>query len=190
MAKRVIDDATLTAVAEGIRKDTRQTAKITPENMPYALSEIDTSAYSRTLPDYWDKPVADAIATINALGTDYIPISAIFTDVHYHSGVRYTGALAAKVMDRCGIPFAMCLGDLFSQQGHTVQTEEEVIANYIDTNRITSPIGWYRYLPTQGNHDGSYGGVLSSNGKDYDRTYIYQTPQSKLNKWIYNKSRI
>ena len=187
MAKRVIDDVTLTAVADSIRKGTGQTEKITPEGMPYSASEVDTSTYSRTLPDYWEKPIDDAINTINGLGSDYIPLSAVFTDMHYHNGnVRYTGALAARVIDRCGIPFAMNLGDMFSQQGHTVQTEEEVIANYINTNRITSPIGWYRYLPTQGNHDGSYGGIKGTDGK-YTVTYMYQTPQPKLNKWIYNK---
>ena len=181
MAKRVIDDATLTAVADSIRKGTRQTEKITPEGMPYSTSEVDTSAYSRTLPDYWNTPVKDAIATINALGTDYIPLSAVFTDMHHTTGqARYTGALAARVMDRCGVPFAMNLGDIFSQQGHTFTSEEAVIANYIDTNLIASPIGWGRYLPTQGNHDGSWG-TLDGN------TYAYQTPQAKLNKWVYNK---
>ena len=147
----------------------------------FEKSEIDTSAYSRAIPDYWDKPVTDAINTINALGTDYVPVASMFTDMHHNTGkARYTGALAAKVMDRCGVPFAMNLGDIFSQQGHTYTSESQVVDNYIDTNRIAAPIGWYRYLPTQGNHDGSWG-TLDGN------TYAYQTPQAKLNKWVYDK---
>lgn len=184
MAKRVIDDVTLTAVADGIREGTKQAEGIMPENMPFAISEIDTTAYGK-VPSYWEGEVKNTISSIMSLGNE-IPLFAWFSDVHKYPNITtsqnagYTGILSAMVMDRCGIPFAMFCGDAMASGGNGFTSESQVVENFREVNQMLSPIGWHRLLQTQGNHDGSWGTVDGT-------TYAYQMPQTRLNNFIYRK---
>lgn len=187
MTKYTINDTTLTAIADNIREGTGQSGIIEPENMPFALSEMDTTGYGK-VPSYWSSAVDTVVSTINgikAADNNNIPLFAWFADVHKSPNstspnAGYTGVLAAAVMNRCNVPYAMLCGDAMASGGNGFTSESQVIDNFIEINRMFAPIGWHRLLQTQGNHDGSWGTVDGT-------AYAYQSTQEKINKWIYRK---
>jgi hypothetical protein len=188
MANKLYEEASIQTIANSIRTQNKSDASYKVAEMPFGISEIDTTPYGK-LPSYWNNAVENAIATIEGMrnsNANNIPLFAWFSDMHKYPNITTTqnagntGILSAMVMNRCGIPFAMFCGDAMASGGNGFTSENQVIDNFIDVNRMLSPIGWHRLLQTQGNHDGSWGTV---NGV----TYSYQSTQEKINDWIYRK---
>ena len=171
---KVIDSSVLNArllnIANAIRKGTGQIQTMADTEMPFAISEIDTSGYGK-LPSYWNNAVNTAISTIRGLqeDPDNIPLFAYFSDCHIRPNATtpnpgYTGTLAAMVMNACQIPYAVCCGDSARSDGNGLTEESQMVDCFAAANRNFAPIGWHRLLQTQGNHDGSWG---TENGKAY-----------------------
>ena len=69
----------------------------------------------------------------------------------------HTGALAAAVMDRCRIPFAVMCGDAARSDGNGLESEAQMRESLAAAEKVFAPIGADRLLQVQGNHDGSWG---------------------------------
>lgn len=190
---KVIDSSVLNTkllnIANAIRKGTRQSEPIADTDMPFAISEIDTSGYGK-LPSYWNNAVDNAISTIRGLQEDpnNIPLFAYFSDCHIRPNATtpnpgYTGTLAAMVMNACQIPFAVCCGDVARSDGNGLTSESQMIDCFDEANRNFAPIGWYRLLQTMGNHDGSWG----TNEAYSDKVYCYQMDSNELYDCIFRK---
>lgn len=187
---KVVDSSVLNAkllnIANAIRKGTGQSQTMADTEMPFAISEIDTSGYGK-LPSYWNNAVNTAISTIRGLqeDPDNIPLFAYFSDCHIRPNATtpnpgHTGTLAAMVMNACQIPYAVCCGDSARSDGNGLTEESQMVDCFDAANRNFAPIGWHRLLQTQGNHDGSWG---TANGK----TYAYQMDSAQLYDYIYRK---
>lgn len=181
-------DAKLSNIANAIRTGTGQSEAMTDEEMPFAISEIDTSCYGK-MPTYWEDSVNTTISTIRNLQSDpnNIPLFAYFSDCHIRPNATTpnpcnTGILSAMVMNACQIPFAMCCGDSARSDGNGLTEESQMVDCFTAANNNFAPIGWYRLLQTQGNHDGSWGTV---NGK----AYAYQMNSAQLYDYIYRKQK-
>ncbi len=153
------------------------------------------------IPEYWESYLSDKISAIKALqdegGKDCFSF-IVMTDMHYESNLgKRAPTIAKRIMDECGIKFALCLGD--SQTRHGAKYDEAYIENeWKGIEEMLSPIR-DRLLITQGNHDGSYGwfdlngdGVINDdiNGdsvaNSYDKDVHNYTPQ-KLYERIFRK---
>lgn len=187
---KVVDSSVLNArllnIANAIRKGAGQSRAIADTEMPFAISEIDTSGYGK-LPSYWNNAVNTAVFTIRGLqeDPDNIPLFAYFSDCHIRPNATtpnpgHTGTLAAMVMNACQIPYAVCCGDSARSDGNGLTEESQMVDCFDAANRNFAPIGWHRLLQTQGNHDGSWG---TANGK----TYAYQMDSAQLYDYIYRK---
>lgn len=179
-------DRKLTKIADAIRKGTGQNGTIADTEMPFSISEIDTTGYGK-LPSYWKNAVNTAISTIRGLQADSnnIPLFAYFSDCHIRPNATTpnpcnTGILSAMVMNACQIPFAMCCGDSARSDGNGLTEESQMVDCFDAANRNFAPVGWHRLLQTQGNHDGSWG---TANGK----AYAYQMDSAQLYDYIYRK---
>lgn len=179
-------DEKLTKIADAIRKGTGQNGTIADTEMPFSISEIDTTGYGK-LPSYWENAVNTVITTIRGLHADpkNIPLFAYFSDCHIRPNATtpnpgHTGTLAAMVMNACQIPFAVCCGDVARSDGNGLTSEDDMKQCFVAANNNFAPIGWHRLLQTQGNHDGSWG---TANGK----TYAYQMDSAQLYDYIYRK---
>ena len=187
---KVVDSSVLNArllnIANAIRKGAGQSRTIADTEMPFVISEFDTSGYGK-MPSYWNNAVNTAISTIRGLqeDPDNIPLFAYFSDCHIRPNATtpnpgHTGTLAAMVMNACQIPYAVCCGDSARSDGNGLTEESQMVDCFDAANRNFAPIGWHRLLQTQGNHDGSWG---TANGK----TYTYQMDSTQLYDYIYRK---
>lgn len=171
------------------------------DNLPELIACIADKIAGDGIPDYWDSHLNSKIATIKALqaagGKDCFSF-VVMSDMHYESNLgKCAPALAKRIMDECGIKFALCLGD--SQTRHGAKYDEAYIDNeWNGIETMMAPIR-DRLLMTQGNHDGSYGwfdlngdGVINDdvNGdgvvNSYDKDVHNFTPQ-KLYERIFRK---
>ena len=130
---------------------------------------VDRAVTGYTVPSYWQEAVDAAAAKVTAKqdagGMDCVTF-ALFSDVHAvpdsttpNSG--NTGNLTAAVMDACGVPFAVCCGDVCRTDADTETAARESIAAGAKNLR---PIGARKLLQAQGDHDGSYGTAQMSAG--------------------------
>lgn len=186
MANKLYEESNIQLIADGIRRKNRLSNTMLLNEMPFAISEADTSPYGK-MPSYWKESVKNVISTINNLvasDKNYIPLGAYFSDMHvrykYSPNYGYTGILSAMVMNATQMPFALCTGDIGASSGNGFTKESEMIDCFEDVNDILAPIGWNRLLVTQGNHDGSWG---TAN----DKAYAYQMSPQKLYNYIYRK---
>ena len=130
---------------------------------------VDQAVADYVVPSYWqeavDAAVAKIIANQDAGGMDCVTF-ALFSDMHAvpdsttpNSG--HTGNLTAAVMDGCGVPFAVCCGDVCRTDAESEAAARESIAAGAKNLR---PIGARRLLQALGDQDGSYGTAQMSAG--------------------------
>ena len=130
---------------------------------------VDQAVADYVVPSYWQEAVDAAIAKIianqDAGGMDCVTF-ALFSDMHAvpdsttpNSG--HTGNLTAAVMDGCGVPFAVCCGDVCRTDAENEAAARESIAAGAKNLR---PIGARRLLQALGDHDGSCGTAQMSAG--------------------------
>lgn len=121
------------------------------------LSDLE-SRDGTALPYWWEEHLPERIQTILShrdLGGRDAFSFAVITDLHESESLgSRTGAVARRVMDACGIRYALELGD-FSTQA-CVKTREAMETSMERARQILEPIA-DRLLRTRGNHDGSWG---------------------------------
>lgn len=154
-----------------------------------------------TIPEYWEEHLADKISTIKALqdegGKDCFSF-VVMADMHYPSNLgKNSPILAKRILDKCDIKYALCLGDTQTRSCHN--TKELLLAENEAIEKMLSPIR-DRLLQTEGNHDGAYGrldrdgGGISNNDANgnlkepADReTYVYNLTPAEMHSAIYRK---
>lgn len=145
---------------------------------------VDRAVTGYTVPSYWQEAVDAAAAKVTAKqdagGMDCVTF-ALFSDVHAvpdsttpNSG--NTGNLTAAVMDACGIPFAVCCGDVCRTDADTETAARESIAAGAKNLR---PIGARKLLQAQGDHDGSYGTAQMSAGAMFGAIFRSQAEDER-----------
>ena len=110
-----------------------------------------------SLPQWWDEALEEAVAKVRAIQdkagaacTGFL----FFTDCHWGANAGRTGQLAAAVLDRCRLSWALCGGDLV--RSGVAATKEEMEGDFAAVEGALRPLRG-RLLTTLGNHDGSWG---------------------------------
>ena len=148
------------------------------------------------IPDYWESYLEDKIKSVNKLqeegGKDCFSF-VVMADMHYPTNLgKLSPLLAKRILDKCNIRFALCLGDVQNRGCH--ENKELVLAENKEIDKMLSPIR-DRLLRTEGNHDGSYGFLdrdgdgISNSGKEYyeKETYVNNLTPAELHSAIYRK---
>lgn len=136
-----------------------------------------------TLPGYWLEHLGNKIAAIQSLqesaGRECFSF-VVITDIHYSSNLgKRSPLIAKKIMDSCGIKYAMILGDLQSRGAwSTKDAAKEELRNAI--TMLNPLLG--KSLIQKGNHDGSYGTTLNGT------TYPYNFTPEELYDHLYRYS--
>lgn len=123
------------------------------------------NALEDKLPVWWEEYLPNRIAAIRAHqdegGKDAFSF-AVITDIHEAGNLgRRTGAVAKRVLDACGLSYALDLGDAAVRAA--VATKEEMEASLEAAREILAPLG-DRLLRTRGNHDGFWGTAPKADG--------------------------
>lgn len=118
---------------------------------------VDQVCADYTVPAAWKSAVQTAVETVlahqNAGGRSCVSF-AWFSDSHIAEGeTSVVGDLAAAVMDKCAIPFAVFCGDAADISG---DTETSMRAGLAAAAEALSPIGSNRLLLAQGSQDGTW----------------------------------
>lgn len=121
------------------------------------LTALENTAASK-LPDYWEDYLPARCRAIRAHqdegGRDAFSF-AVMSDLHATAdSVGRIGEVAKRVMDTCGLSFALDLGDFATRAA--VATKEEMERSMEAAQRILAPLG-DKLLRTRGNHDGFWG---------------------------------
>ncbi len=133
------------------------------------MANDDISQYE-TYPSVWDAPLAECIAKIKALqiGRNCITFP-FFSDNHQRNG--YAGALIAKVMRECHMPYCFYGGDSISS-GY-IASEAEMIEQDRKFDSMMKSIPNGRFCRAAGNHDGFWA-VSADESHTYTREQIYE----------------
>lgn len=153
-----------------------------------SLSMVNTAGaivkYTEALviPSHWQTYLEEKIETIQALqagGPDRFSFLVI-ADPHYTQNLgKCSGSLAREIMERCGIKWAILLGD-FQNRG-SWGTKDQALAEWDGIREMFLPIT-DRSLWQRGNHDGSWGNALNS------VTYPYNFTPEELYDLVYTST--
>lgn len=146
-----------------------------------------------SIPFYWKTHLSSKIETIKTLhktmGKDCFSFVAM-ADLHYPNNLgKRSPVLAKRIMEECGIPYLLCLGDMASTSA--VAKKEDFLADNDRIEAMFEPIR-NRTLFALGNHDGAYG-TLDANGngvidENEQEMYVYNLTSAELHQWLYRKS--
>ncbi|MDO5152369.1 MAG: hypothetical protein Q4D50_03285 [Eubacteriales bacterium] len=141
----------------------------------YADKAARDAAASYLVPGSWQTAVEAAVQTVTALqdagGRNCVSF-AYLSDCHAVPGnTSFAGHLAAAVMDRCRIPFALMCGDAAAAG---TDSEAQLRQSHTAADEMLAPIGWRRLLQVQGEADGAW------NGGSLDAKALYGTVFRKL----------
>lgn len=126
---------------------------------------VDRVVSRSYVPSYWQDAVDAACEKVTALqdagGRNAVSF-VWFSDCHVNPDSNvpnpgHTGALAAAVMEKCRIPFAVMGGDAARSDGNGLSSENQMRESLLAAEKSFAPIGADRLLQVQGNHDGSWG---------------------------------
>lgn len=159
--------------AEGHTHDAKYQEKGNYANATH--NHDDLYARRDDIPAYWETHLAEKIAAIKALqdegGKDAFSF-VVLSDMHYSQNLgKRSPTIAKRIMDECGIRFALALGDYQSRGSWS--SRASAVGELEDARAMLSPLAG-RLLVQQGNHDGSWGDTL--NGV----TYPYNLTPSEL----------
>ncbi len=121
------------------------------------------SEQSVTVPSYWEDMIEEKTKTVKALQTAGGKDSVSFvwaSDTHIpdnHTGrTDDLGKIMAKMLDNCGMPFALLTGDIGTRT--SFDTESELTDSQKMIPQHLAPLwGTDRLLVELGNHDGTWG---------------------------------
>lgn len=153
---------------KGDKGDTGATGAAGADGKDYVLTETDKQdiaeevasiVFDDGIPSYWENHLSKKIAAIKALqdegGKDAFSFIVI-SDMHYEQNLgKRAPALAKRIMDACGIKYALCLGDCGTRNG-ILKDLDYINREWDEIEEMLEPIR-DRLLITDGNHDGSYG---------------------------------
>ncbi len=140
-----------------------------------ALQAIVSNDTAVQLPDYWQAYLPARIETIRELqragGAACISFP-ILADLHVSpTSGRWCGLLAKTVMDACGMPYALYVGDSADYET-TPATQEAALSNLATAQQLLGCLKG-RLLQTQGDFDAAWGsedlfdtGVISQNHRN------------------------
>lgn len=125
----------------------------------YADKAAQNAAAPYLVPEGWQEDVDSAVQKVTAnqdAGGRSCLTFAYLSDCHaIPGGTSCVGHLAAAVMDKCRIPFALMCGDA---AGAGAGGEEALRQSHAAADGILAPIGWGRLLQAQGEADGAWDG--------------------------------
>ena len=147
----------------------------------------DSSA-ENAIPDYWQEHLNKKIATIKSLqsvgGKDCFSF-VVMTDIHYPSNLgEKSPILAKKIMDECGIKYALVLGDVRNRGCYA--TKELAQTEWNNIEEMFKPLNG-KILMTQGNHDAGYGTGDYDGDGDTD-TFVYEFTPAEMFERVYRKA--
>lgn len=136
-----------------------------------------------TIPSHWQTYLEEKIETIQSLqagGPDRFSFLVI-ADPHYTQNLgKCSGSLAREIMDRCGIKWAILLGD-FQNRG-SWGTKDQALEEWDGVREMFAPVA-DRSLWQRGNHDGSWGSALPDG-----TTYPYNFTPEELYDLVYTST--
>ena len=134
------------------------------------VTKIETGSNSVSIPGFWTSAVDACISKIknNQQGRNCVTFP-FFSDHHVRGG--YVGALIAKVMQECNIPYCVFGGDSISS-GYMKDGVSEMIRDEYKFKDLMSYIPEGRLIRTPGNHDG-YCAVSADERYYYTKDQIY-----------------
>ncbi len=141
-----------------------------------------------SLPSYWESYLPDKIAAIKALqeagGKDCFSF-VVMSDIHYPSNLgKRSPAIAKRIMDECGIRYALVLGDVRNRGCYS--TKEAAQTEWDNLKTMFAPLKGH-ILQTQGNHDAGYGTGDYDGDGDHD-TFAYEFTPSEMFERVYRKA--
>ncbi len=136
------------------------------------------------IPNYWQNAVDEAVDKVKVLqdknGSQVVNF-LFFSDVHYigrSPDTQYTneiGNIAAAIMDKCNIPFALMGGD--AAESDCADVEEYILQDLQEAADVMAPIGSNNLLQVRGNHDDVWG---SSDENGTTTYYVNKILPSKV----------
>lgn len=191
----------------GVRTPTEDTDGV---NKAYVDQAVAQSG-ARIIPEYWKTSVEEAVGQVtdlqNIAGRKAVSFVWL-SDMQLSSGTSSCiGALAAEMMERCHIPFAVFSGDAVAAELESESAWQEALHQ---ADSVLKPIGYNRLLQARGICDGSrgtgnaivmnsnqiYGGIFRKQEEDHRRTfggdgsYFYiDAPAAKVRFVVLNSCR-
>lgn len=140
------------------------------EKIKEQLEYLENSGSIYGYPEVWDNAVEECISKIKNLqkGKDCVTFP-FFSDNHQRLG--YAGALIAKVMKECNIPYAFYCGD--SVSSGFIESEAEMIKQDKAFDEMMKAIPQHRFCRAVGNHDGFWA-VSATEKYRYSWEKIYE----------------
>ncbi len=139
-------------------------------NTDHRVTALEEHVGSAAVPAFWESSVSSAITKIKALQTGKNCVTfPFFSDNHQRNG--YSGALIAKVMKACHLPYCFYGGDAIDSDYIASESVFLEQAEKFETMMSVIPDG--RYCRAVGNHDAFR--AASENEKHYySRERIYE----------------
>lgn len=136
------------------------------------ISALEKSSGTVTIPSVWESSVNKVIETIKSkqVGRNCVTFP-FFSDNHQRNG--YAGALIARVMKECHIPYCFYGGDSISSD--YIDSEATMITQDSLFDAMMSPIPNGRLCRAVGNHDGFWN-ISKDKGDEYyyTRNQVYE----------------
>lgn len=150
-----------------VKDPVEETDGVNKRYVDTALSGLVNESY----PACWEQPLAD----VESIVTDHQDfrgresVSFLwFSDMHLAPGeASHVGSLAAEIMQRCHIPFAVFSGDAMDASSTTEDSWREGVKH---AEQVLAPISATRLLQAQGINDGSRG---NDNYISMDQNTVY-----------------
>lgn len=133
------------------------------------VGNLESGEAETVIPTFWQTAVDECIAKIKALqvGRNCVTFP-FFSDNHQRNG--YAGALIAKIMEECHIPYCFYGGDSISSG--TIANEAAMIAEDKAFDAMMSYVPNGRFCRAVGNHDGYWDD--GTNKHTYTRAQVYE----------------
>ncbi len=139
-------------------------------NKAYADETARLAAEPYLVPEQWQAAVEEAAALVwknqDAGGRDCLSF-LWFSDCH-GAADSTMGHLAAALMDRCAISYALMSGDAADGEAQDEAAARQTLAA---ADEVFAPIGWQRLLQVQGETDGAWDGGHLSAGALYGAVF-------------------
>ena len=141
------------------------------------------------IPEYWQEHINEKISAIKSLqddgGKDCFSF-VVMTDMHYPANLgKNSPILAKKIMDECGIKYALVLGDVRNRGCYA--TKELAQTEWNNIEEMFEPLKG-KILMTQGNHDAGYGTGDYDGDGDSD-TFVYEFTPAEMFERVYRKAQ-
>ena len=153
------DNAQSGLIPDGTEQNETKTDMTNSDKQEESIRDV----HLKDIPAYWQNMIEEKSSTVKALqaegGKNCVSfVWASDTHIPDNSTAKTDdlGALMAKMMDNCAIPFAVITGDIGTRASFNTQEELEKTQSLIP-DHLAPLWGTDRLLMAIGNHDGCYG---------------------------------